>query len=584
MGEWRDGQNLPLPGSLILVDEASMATTGLLVEVAELAHANGAMLRLVGDPRQLKAVGAGGGLQIVAEAAGSPELVELRRFNHPWEAAATLDLRAGRAGVIDTYEQHRRIAPGGSAEVLDDIYRAWQTSPAGPAGTIMIASDNGTVQALNERARTDLVPAGLVAAEGVDLADGSTAGVGDIIVTRRNDRTLPTSQNSGPDGFVRNRDRWVVQSCHPDGSLLVSHVRVGAQVTLPADYVAEHAELSYALTGHGAQGITVEAAHAVIQPGDTRDYLYVAASRGRDSNQLHVVTDVWEDEPAGYHPERSARDVLAAVLTRDEPPAATEHLVAARARSRDIGELAAQYRYGASVELDRRLTTALEAHEADSLLAGEDAWEVRAAAARAEGRGVDIGQVIAGAEPTDLGSVENLTGRIDRARIQAGANRQPWPELVADVLPVAGPQVAPDMAAWLDTVADRLEQRRDELAANYSHTDPGEWALHLGAAPAEPTQRAQWARQVAKVQMWRETNQILNPDTLLGPVPPSRDPAYRGWQRAEAAAETAARISAGDQAEVDVEETASPTINPADPTLSPPTPEVDGPRPGGPTL
>lgn len=64
MGEWRDGRNPRTPGSLILVDEASMATTGLLVEVADLARSNGAMLRLVGDPRQLRAVGAGGGLQI----------------------------------------------------------------------------------------------------------------------------------------------------------------------------------------------------------------------------------------------------------------------------------------------------------------------------------------------------------------------------------------------------------------------------------------------------------------------------------------------------------------------------------------
>ncbi len=53
------------------------------------------MVRLIGDPRHLEAVGAGGGLALVADAAGSPELSELRRFNHAWEAEATLCLHRG---------------------------------------------------------------------------------------------------------------------------------------------------------------------------------------------------------------------------------------------------------------------------------------------------------------------------------------------------------------------------------------------------------------------------------------------------------------------------------------------------------
>ena len=66
----------------MLIDEASMAATPTLLAAARLATSRGALVRLIGDPRQLKAVGAGGGLALVAEATAAPELAELHRFDH----------------------------------------------------------------------------------------------------------------------------------------------------------------------------------------------------------------------------------------------------------------------------------------------------------------------------------------------------------------------------------------------------------------------------------------------------------------------------------------------------------------------
>ena len=51
------------------------------------------------------------------------------------------------------------------------------------------------------------------------LADGNLAGVGDIIVTRKNNRLLRAGRE-----FVRNGDLWAVEARHPDGSLDVRHV------------------------------------------------------------------------------------------------------------------------------------------------------------------------------------------------------------------------------------------------------------------------------------------------------------------------------------------------------------------------
>ena len=154
---WRRGYDRPRSGDLVLIDEASMAATPTLLAAARLATSRGALVRLIGDPRQLKAVGAGGGLALVAEATGAPELVELHRFDHPWEAQATLGLRRGDPAVLDAYFAHDRIRAEVDHATIAAVLRGWATSPAGIEATIMVASDNHTVRQLNTLARTHRV-------------------------------------------------------------------------------------------------------------------------------------------------------------------------------------------------------------------------------------------------------------------------------------------------------------------------------------------------------------------------------------------------------------------------------------------
>ena len=98
-----------------------------------------------------------------------------------------------------------------------------------------------------------------------------------------------------------------------DGSLTVSHHNGHGQVTLPADYARDHVRLGYAATGHGHQGATVDVSLGVVTSASSHRGLYVAATRGRQENQLLVVADDAEH----------ARDVLEQVLTntRADTPA-----------------------------------------------------------------------------------------------------------------------------------------------------------------------------------------------------------------------------------------------------------------------
>ena len=92
------------------------------------------------------------------------------------------------------------------------------------------------------------------------------------------------------------------------------------EVVLPADYAASHVDLAYATAAHRGQGRTVDTAHAMVSPTTTREVLYVAATRGRESNQLHVDTS-YEPEPQTSHDgmtaPQTAGEVLAAVLANE---------------------------------------------------------------------------------------------------------------------------------------------------------------------------------------------------------------------------------------------------------------------------
>ena len=98
----REGENFQL-GQLVIVDEASLAGTLFLDQIAQLAAGTGAKVLLVGDYAQLQAVDAGGAFGMLSHDRDDvPELIDVHRFAHDWEKCASLDLRHGHAEVINT--------------------------------------------------------------------------------------------------------------------------------------------------------------------------------------------------------------------------------------------------------------------------------------------------------------------------------------------------------------------------------------------------------------------------------------------------------------------------------------------------
>ncbi|WP_180359823.1 MobF family relaxase [Miniimonas arenae] len=335
--------------AVLLVDEAGMAGTPELAAVLDLAERYGASVRLLGDPSQLAAVGAGGALRLIDHYVGAAHLEEVHRFLladgagvNEQEARASLQLRDGDVAGLDYYITGDR-ARGGSAEAMtEEVYGAWTADMAAGDSAIMVAATNDVVVDLNARARRDRVIAGVVERAGVTLHDGGTAGAGDVIVTRRNDRRLRT----GASDFVKNGDLWRVTRRHHDGSLSVTHRETKARVRLPAAYVAEWVELGYAATVHRVQGMTVDAGHVLVDESMTRNHLYTGATRGRYMNRLYTVTEAVLDVDLHHQPDptRAVRQALERVLANvDEAPAALQAMVTEWDQAHSLAQLVPSY-------------------------------------------------------------------------------------------------------------------------------------------------------------------------------------------------------------------------------------------------
>ncbi|WP_240619664.1 MobF family relaxase [Blastococcus sp. TF02-8] len=306
------------PTTLVVVDEAGMAGTRELARAVEHVLRRGGSVRLVGDHQQLTSVAAGGVLAEIAANRGAVTLTQLVRFTDPAEAAATVAVRDGDTLGLAFYLDSGRVHVGDLAACAEQAYAAWAADSARGMDALLLAATRDLVTQLNERARADRL-AGTASSPGaeVELADGTRAGTGDPVITRANNRRLPITATE----WVKNGDRFTVRAVGRDGTLDVIHTGTGRRITLPAGYVAEHVQLGYATTVHGAQGVTADVCHTVLTGGESRQLLYVALSRGRAANHLYVATVGDGDPhsivtPAAVFPP-TATDLLAGMLASD---------------------------------------------------------------------------------------------------------------------------------------------------------------------------------------------------------------------------------------------------------------------------
>jgi AAA domain len=265
-------------------------------------------------------------LRDITHTHGALRLTELHRFTDPAEAAASLAIREGDPSGLEFYLDHGRVHVGDGATTTEDAFNAWVSDRAAGLDAIMLAPTRQLVAELNRRARDQRLDHTPTSSE-VRLADGNQASVGDVIITRTNDRRLRLTATD----WVKNGDRWTITGIGRNGDLKVRHNRSRLSVRLPADYVQASTGLGYATTILAAQGVSADTMHGLATGQESRQQLYTMLTRGRTANHFYLQVVGDGDPHTIIRPEtvtpRTPTEILQHILARDEAPTSATTLL-----------------------------------------------------------------------------------------------------------------------------------------------------------------------------------------------------------------------------------------------------------------
>lgn len=613
-------------GGVIAVDEATMLDTPRMARLVEEAEAAGVQkIIVVGDTAQTDAVDAGGAFamlvgeidrrQAQAEAAERAErralmpgtggmsaaeqvaawtgdreraaepvatagkvhrLTEVRRFVNAWEKKASADIRVGKVEALAEYETRGRIKGYfDEAEAFDAAAKDFRDDHLSGKQAIMVTATGEEASRAAGIARRLLAEAGHVEADGVELRDQNVAGVGDIVQTRENNRSLG----------VNNRDVWQVVGRTDTGALEVRALEGkdeagqpawGQPLALPASYVRTQVELAYAATTEGFQGATVDSGIPIVTPAMDASQYYPANTRGRERNTSHVVLSPTPEIGRARAQVSALEHKLAHTdLTVEQRASADIALVGAR-RELEVAESRGETAVGRLAQIlskddhvqAARVEMELEKARERSLAHLGPQWEsgvqeTRAATHRdvlARGLGDDAERVLAdpishrlytllreaelrGHEPAkvldrvmhhrdgrwhDLGQVDSpasaLYARI-KLDMKAAEPTRPVPMTFESRVP------APELG---DTENERLSfwraigrgmDDRTAAAARELADAPEPWAIRaLGPVPEEPVARGGWIGRAAHAVGYRERYGLTDQRNALGARPTQLSP------------------------------------------------------------
>jgi AAA domain len=511
-GELPDWVSAVGPSTLVIIDEAGMADTLSLDAAVQFGIGRGASVRLVGDDQQLAAIGAGGVLRDIKHTHDALQLAELHRFINPGEAAASLALRDGDPAALDFYLRHGRVHVGDLAKITEDAFNAWVSDRAAGLDAIMLAPTRQLVGDLNRRAREHRLDHSEATAE-VPLADGNQASVGDVIITRANDRRLRLTATD----WVKNGDRWTITRIGRRGDLTVRHNRSQLTVRLPIDYVRTSTGLGYATTIHAAQGVSADTMHGLLSGQESRQQLYTMLTRGRHANHLYLQVVGDGDPHTLIRPDtispRTPTEILQQILARDEAPVSAStvlrelHNPAAR-----LFQAVQRYTDGLHVAAEQLLGPQIvaELDQADRYVPGlttEPAWPTLRAhllALAAETGKHPLRQMLTAASGRDLDTAGDMAAVLYwRLPALAPTNPGPLPWLpgIPPTLhdhPIWGGYLA-KRSQLVANLANQVQDHASQGDTQAGRTNPPVWAApgnHPGTA------------LIGEIAVWRAANGI----------------------------------------------------------------------------
>ncbi|HEY2223750.1 MobF family relaxase [Actinomycetospora sp.] len=517
---------------LIVVDEASMSSTADLAAISTAAARAGAKVVYVGDPHQLDAVGAGGLFSHLVETLPGDQVHTLdqpHRFTNGWEAEASLQLRAGDVRAVEAYADRGRLMAGTVEEMAAAARRGWLADRLDGLDAVLVVGSNTTAADMAAELRTELVHLGRVEHEQLaQLGDGNPVGIGDVVEARRNAWQLQVDPSpEGEAEAVMNRGRYTILGRGDDGTIL-GRDRHGAVAHLPEEYLRDHAALGYASTEYGAEGITADAAHGLVDRAASREAVYVQVTRGREHNYLYLVA---EREPDEHEPQRVAQVAAERLTELVQSSNAQQAASAVRDHAQEVESSgpALLTSLNAALEADghTRYLDTLREKLGDRAPGRHDPTTGRllAALTSAELAGHDadalLGRAIESRSLDDVDSVaETLRHRVRGLEMTQEPQRQVDAADWTSRLPQHDGEV-PDYGR---EVAARLTERQRDLGDRVATEQPA-WVVSLGEAPdpaVDAEARDAWRDRAGLTALYREHAGIDPEQSSLG-APPARD-------------------------------------------------------------
>ena len=289
--------------TVVILDEAGMTDDHDLLQLITAADMARAKIVLVGDHRQLGAVGPGGGLEGIADRHVVHVLDENVRQRNLAEICALAHLRDGDVReAVGWYLRQGAVEIGSRRSIaLAECAHGWADDVHAGYDTTMLAWRRTSVAALNALGRAHWERAGRLAGPELHAPGGRSYRSGDSVVTLApsDDRSVVTST------------RATVVDVDPDAQALTIELADGRRHLLAGDELS-HDRLGhgYAVTVHRSQGATHDTAH-VLEDGGGRELAYVKMSRARDRTTVYAVADdldqVESDLPREWGRERRQR-------------------------------------------------------------------------------------------------------------------------------------------------------------------------------------------------------------------------------------------------------------------------------------
>jgi len=237
---------------------------------------------MIGDDRQLGAVGPGGGLGALRRRQPGRlwELTDNVRQTDPGEQQALVELRAGRVDrAVDWYERAGRIIGADSREeAIDTMVAAWEADIGAGRDSLLLAWRRADVDDLNQRGRQAYAAMGRLTGPEIEGVGGNRYQAGDQVLML----------TPGPGNAWVTSERATITAIHRDDGSVDAVAGDGRHLHLTGEQTgADRLTHAYAITVHRSQGSTSDIAH-VLEDGGGRELAYVAMSRARHSSRVYV--------------------------------------------------------------------------------------------------------------------------------------------------------------------------------------------------------------------------------------------------------------------------------------------------------